>query len=159
MGDFVLFREDVERIQKTLSHLLTESASSFVLLIHRDGNLLSQVGFNTAMDVTGLSALAAGSFASTRAIAAIIGENEFTMMIHQGEKQNICITLVDEDAILLIVFDERTNLGMVKLVSVQSKNKLVEILNDVRRNEFGEASPGDDSQGVSDRIDSLFGNA
>jgi predicted regulator of Ras-like GTPase activity (Roadblock/LC7/MglB family) len=158
VGDFVLFKEDVERIQKNLSHLLTESAASYVLLIHRDGNLLAQVGFNSTIDVTSLAALAAGSFASTRAIASLIGETEFSVMFHQGNKENIYISLVDEDAILALIFDDRTNLGMVKMVSVQARGKLVEILKVVRQNEFAEPPPEDGGQDVSDRIDSIFGN-
>ena len=128
MGDFVLYKEDIDRINKILSHLITESASSYVLLINKDGNLISQVGFNPNINVTTLAALAAGSFASTKAIATLIGETEFSVMFHQGEKENIHISLVDEDVIMVLVFDDRTNLGMVKMIAGQSKAKLTEVL-------------------------------
>lgn len=157
MGDFVLFKEDVERIQKILSHLLTESAATYVLLINKDGNLIAHVGFNSSIDATSLAALAAGSFASTRAIAALIGETEFSVMFHQGAKENVHISLVDEDGILVLIFDDRTNLGMVKMVADQARRKLVEVLNDVRANDINDQPPAEGGGAdLSDRIDFLF---
>ncbi len=160
MGDFVLFKEDVERLNKILSHLITESASSYVLLINKDGNLIAQVGFNPRFDVTSLAALAAGTFASTKAIAALIGESEFSMMFHQGEKENIHISLVDEDVIMVLIFDDRTNLGLVKMVAGQAKVKLGEALQMVRENEMEDMMPDvTHGQQLADQIDSLFPDA
>src|SRR6185369_16448931 len=159
MGDFVLYKEDIDRINRILSNLITESASSYVLLINKDGNLISQVGFNPNINVTSLAALAAGSFASTKAIATLIGETEFSVMFHQGEKENIHISLVDEDVIMVLIFDDRTNLGLVKMVAAQAKSKLGIVLLDVRKNGVPEMMPdvsGDGGRQVSDRIDSIF---
>lgn len=159
MGDFVVYKEDVDRINKILSHLITESASAYVLLINKDGNLISQVGFNPNIDATSLAALAAGSFASTKAIATLIGETEFSVMFHQGAKENIHISLVDEDVIMVLIFDDRTNLGLVKMVAGQAKAKLGAVLLDVRKNGIADVMPdldADRGQQVSDRIDTIF---
>ncbi len=148
MGDFVLFKEDVERINKILSRMLTESASTYVLLINKDGNLISQVGFSQSVDVTSLAALAAGSYASTKAIAALIGETEFSVMFHQGARENIHISLVDQDVIMVLIFDDRTNLGMVKMVAGQAKAELVQVLDRVRGNEIEDMDHAPDSAGA-----------
>jgi len=159
MGDFVLYKEDVERINKVLSHLLTESAAGHALLVHKDGYLLSQVGFTPNIDVTSLAALAAGSFASTRAIAHLIGETEFTVMFHQGAKENIHISMMDEDVILVLIFDDRTNLGMVKMAATHAKQKMGEVLEIVRNNHFqglDEQLDADHGNYVQGRIDGMF---
>jgi predicted regulator of Ras-like GTPase activity (Roadblock/LC7/MglB family) len=159
VGDFVLYKEDLDRLNKILSHLITESASAYVLLINKDGNLISQVGFSPNIDVTSLAALAAGSFASTKAIATLIGETEFSVMFHQGAKENIHISLVDEDVIMVLIFDDRTNLGLVKMVAGQAKSKLSVVLLDVRNNGIPDVMPelgADSGQQISDRIDSIF---
>ena len=159
MGDFVVYKEDIDRLNKILSHLITESASTYVLLINKDGNLISQVGFSPNINVTSLAALAAGSFASTKAIATLIGETEFSVMFHQGEKENIHISLVDEDVIMVLIFDDRTNLGLVKMIAAQAKAKLGTVLLDVRKNGVPEMMPDLDADGgqqISDRIDSIF---
>ncbi len=159
MGDFVLYKEDLDRLNKILSHLITESASAYVLLINKDGNLISQVGFSPNINVTSLAALAAGSFASTKAIATLIGETEFSVMFHQGAKENIHISLVDEDVIMVLIFDDRTNLGLVKMVAGQAKAKLSTVLLDVRNNGVPDVMPEldhDGGQQISDRLDSIF---
>jgi predicted regulator of Ras-like GTPase activity (Roadblock/LC7/MglB family) len=160
MGDFVLYKEDIDRINKILSHLITESASAYVLLINKDGNLISQVGFSPNINVTSLAALAAGSFASTKAIATLIGETEFSVMFHQGEKENIHISLVDEDVIMVLIFDDRTNLGLVKMIAGQAKSKLGAALKDVKDNGIPDVMPlatGGDN--VSEKLDKLFPGA
>jgi predicted regulator of Ras-like GTPase activity (Roadblock/LC7/MglB family) len=157
MGDFVLYKEDIDRINKILSHLITESASAYVLLINKDGNLISQVGFSPNINVTSLAALAAGSFASTKAIATLIGETEFSVMFHQGEKENIHISLVDEDVIMVLIFDDRTNLGLVKMIAGQAKAKLGMALKDVKNNGIPDVMPDlMAGEQVSDKLDLLF---
>ena len=157
MGDFVLYKEDIDRINKILSHLITESASAYVLLINKDGNLISQVGFSPNINVTSLAALAAGSFASTKAIATLIGETEFSVMFHQGDNQNIHISLVDEDVIMVLIFDDRTNLGLVKMIAGQAKSKLGAVLKDVKNNGLADVMPDlYSNEQVSDRLDTLF---
>jgi predicted regulator of Ras-like GTPase activity (Roadblock/LC7/MglB family) len=158
MGDFVLYKEDIDRINKILSHLITESASAYVLLINKDGNLISQVGFSPNINVTSLAALAAGSFASTKAIATLIGETEFSVMFHQGDNQNIHISLVDEDVIMVLIFDDRTNLGLVKMIANQAKSKLGHVLSDVKNNGIPDMMPEvlDGGDQVRDKLDLLF---
>lgn len=158
MGDFVLYKEDIDRINKILSHLITESASAYVLLINKDGNLISQVGFSPNINVTSLAALAAGSFASTKAIATLIGETEFSVMFHQGEKENIHISLVDEDVIMVLIFDDRTNLGLVKMIAGQAKSKLGAALKDVKNNGIPDEMPLAAAAGdnVAEKLEKLF---
>ena len=67
-----------------------------------------------------LSALAAGAFSSTAAMARLLGEPEFTMLFHQGIKENIHVAAVDDQAILLAVFDHRTTVGMVRLFAKEA---------------------------------------
>ena len=162
MSDLVLYERDIERINKILSHLLTESAASYVLLANKNGLLISQVGFAPNFDVTSLAALVAGSFASTKALAGLIGETEFTVMFHQGQKDNIHISLVDDEVIMVLIFDDRTNLGMVKMVASQAKSKLENAFAMIKNNEFidedDNGSHGEGGGDVGDRIDEMFSN-
>lgn len=158
MANFILYKEDIDRLNKVLGHLLSSASATFVLLVHKDGNLLAHQGYTKAFDTTALAALAAGSYAATRAIAQMIGENEFTVLFHKGRTDNIHISLVDEDCILVLVFDDRTNPGLVRLESEKAIKGINEILEDVRKNEFTDlesAPPKADS--VGSQMDRLFG--
>lgn len=158
MANFILYKEDIDRLNKVLGHLLSSASATFVLLVHKDGNLLANQGYTKSFDTTALAALAAGSYAATRAIAQMIGENEFTVLFHKGRTDNIHISLVDDDCILVLVFDDRTNPGLVRLESEKAIKGVNQILDDVRKNEFTDldlAPPKADS--VGSQMDRLFG--
>jgi len=81
----VAIHEDAaRRISAVLQNFLAESAAVDALLIDRSGQLLAQGGPDGSLDTVSLSALAAGAFSSTAAMARLIGEPEFTMLFHQG---------------------------------------------------------------------------
>jgi len=116
--DVAIHEEAAQRIDGILLRFLEESSAIDALLIDRGGQLLA--GGGTALDTVSLSALAAGAFSSTAAMARIVGEPEFTMLFHQGINENIHVAAVDEQAILLAVFDHRTTAGMVRLFAKEA---------------------------------------
>ena len=62
-----------------------------------------------------IGALAAGAFSSTAAMAQLLGESEFSVLFHEGVQESMHVSTVDEETILLAIFDERTTVGMVRL--------------------------------------------
>ena len=116
--DVTIHEEAAHRIDGILLRFLEESGAIDALLIDRGGQLLA--GGGTALDTVSLSALAAGAFSSTAAMARIVGEPEFTMLFHQGINENIHVAAVDEQSILLAVFDHRTTAGMVRLFAKEA---------------------------------------
>ncbi|HID32564.1 MAG TPA: roadblock/LC7 domain-containing protein, partial [bacterium (Candidatus Stahlbacteria)] len=75
--------------------------------------------------------LSAADFAATSQLASIIGEKEFAHLYHQGEKENIYITIVGDRVILAVVFDKRTTLGMVRIKIKQVVGRLERIFEDI----------------------------
>jgi len=69
-------------------------------------------------------------------MARMLGESEFTMLFHQGVKENIHVSAVDEDAILLATFDNRTTVGMVRLFAAEAGAAISAILAESRRRSF-----------------------
>ena len=125
----VAIHEDVaRRIQEILRHFLGESSAADALLIDRSGQLLAQAGADGSLDTVSLSALAAGAFSSTAAMARLLGEPEFTVLFHQGVKENIHVAAVDEHAILLAVFGNGTTVGMVRLFAKEATAAIGTIL-------------------------------
>ena len=86
-----------------------------MLLIGRDGQPIADAGDVDELDVTSLSSLTAGNVAATGGISKILREKDFTSQFHEGEKTNVHITLVGGRAILVVLFDERSSLGLVRL--------------------------------------------
>ena len=131
--DVAIHEEAAHRIDGILLQFLEESSAIDALLIDRSGQLLARGGTSRSLDTVSLSALAAGAFSSTAAMARLLGEPEFTMLFHQGVRENIHVAAVDDQAILLAVFDHRTTVGMVRLFAKEATAAIGAVLADARR--------------------------
>lgn len=124
----ILDNEEQEEINKILLTLLRSAEAKCALLIGQDGQCVAKRGFTKKIDTDALAVLIAGSFASTREMAKLLGESDFSVLFHQGTKDHIHNILVNEDIILTVLFDDRTTLGMVRLYSREAAKKLRPIL-------------------------------
>ena len=124
----VFYEEDIEPINEILSDCLDASQAKCALLIDKEGHLVTKKGFTKSIDTTSLAALIAGSFASTRQMAKMLGESEFSVLFHQGKNENIHLSLISERAILVIIFDDRTTIGMVRLYANEISSKIDKVL-------------------------------
>ena len=125
--------EAAERLLSALEGFLDESEANFALVIDRGGAVLSQAGrVPEVIDPTIVGALAAGSFAATKELAARVGEIEFTALHQQGQRTQILMCAVDNDVVLVTVFDEKTTLGLVKFYSTRIVKRVAAVLEDLR---------------------------
>lgn len=136
--------------------MLKQSDARCAILVDADGKCLAKKGFTQNIDTDALAALIAGSFASTRAMAALVGESDFSVLFHQGEKDHIHNILVDNDTILTIIFDDRTTIGMVRLYSKECSKLLRENLDIARQKRVPVKNEIDMEKDVEDRLDDLF---
>ena len=130
--DVAIHEEAAQGIDRILAQFLAESGAVDALLIDRSGQLLARSGSARSLDTVSLSALAAGAFSSTAAMARLLGETEFTMLFHQGMKENIHVASVNDQAILLAVFDHRTTVGMVRLFAKEATAAIGVVLGDAK---------------------------
>jgi predicted regulator of Ras-like GTPase activity (Roadblock/LC7/MglB family) len=128
----VIQEEDTARIGRILGNFLAESGAAEAMLIDRSGQLLATDGVARALDTISISALAAAAFSSTSAMAKLLGETEFTILFHEGLKQSIHLSTVDEEAILLAIFDDRTTVGMVRLFAKEASKAIGGVLGETR---------------------------
>jgi predicted regulator of Ras-like GTPase activity (Roadblock/LC7/MglB family) len=124
MGDVILYKEDVDRLNFLLKNLIADAKILSALLITKDTRVLACQGTLASADTSALAALLVGSFASTQAIAGLIGETEFDTMSHCGKIRNVIISLVDADTILASIFDNNTSTTRI----AASMNKHLDVL-------------------------------
>lgn len=93
--------------------------------------MVTKAGTTGDIDLQSVSALIAGSYAATREMARLLGEDEFSVLFHQGKKDSIQLTLVGNRTLLATVFDERTTIGMVRLYAKEASEKLDVIFKDI----------------------------
>jgi predicted regulator of Ras-like GTPase activity (Roadblock/LC7/MglB family) len=134
MSDVILYKEDIDRLNAILQHLVHETKILSVILVNKDTRLLASQGTLALFDMSALAALIVGSFASTQGIAGLIGEKEFTMMSHCGKSKNLLITLVDDDTICAAVFDRHVSLSAVSSSVAKHIEELRTALLAIKRN-------------------------
>src|SRR3990172_8227938 len=154
-GTFVLYQEQIDRINAALLRLLKKAEAKCALLAAQDGPLITRQGFTQSLDPTALAALLAGSFASTREIARLVGEPEFSVLFHQGVRDHIHISLVGERCILAVVFDDRTTIGMVRLYAKETGDRLKGILTVTGGQEEPAMDP-EFTRSAGSKIDAVF---
>ena len=114
-SELVMYEEEFSKIQDILEKLRNESNSKFVFLVDKAGQQIASNGDIRDIDTTSLASLTAGNVAATDGLAKLIGEKEFSVLFHEGEKDNIHISIVEQRVILVVIFDERSSLGLVRL--------------------------------------------
>ncbi len=114
-GNFILREPEYEALLSALRKLLVDASAKVVFLVDKDGTLLASAGDAVGFDTTSLASLAAGNIAATGGLANLIGEKEFSILFHEGERDNMHLSVVAERLILVVVFDRRSSVGLVRL--------------------------------------------
>ncbi len=109
-----LIAEDVQALDGALDELLRQSEATAALVIDKGGPLIDQRGAVDQFDTTTISALAAGSFCATQAIAGLLGEADFASIYQQGERYSVLFCNIDENVLLIVIFKAELSVGAVK---------------------------------------------
>lgn len=127
-GNFILREPEYEALLSALRKLLVDASAKVVFLVDKNGTLLASVGDAVGFDTTSLASLAAGNIAATGGLANLIGEKEFSILFHEGERDNMHLSVVAERLILVIVFDRRSSVGLVRLRVRQATARITAVM-------------------------------
>src|SRR5678815_5491295 len=160
--DIVMYEEEFNQIKQIISKLRIDANAKVVFLVDKNGQQIAAHGDIENLDTTSLASLTAGNVAATDGLAKLIGEKEFSILFHEGEKDNIHISIVAQRVILVVIFDSRSSLGLVRLRVKKASAELTEVFERVVRKIKSERESGN-LEGESpfaeitdEDIDSLF---
>ena len=145
-----MYEEEYQQIKDTLHRLQVDSNAKIVFLVDKNGQQIASMGDMANVDATSLASLTAGNVAATDGLAKLIGEKEFSILFHEGERDNIHISLVAQRVILVVIFDERSSLGLVRLRVKKASQELERTFEELLRK--SEADRGN----LANRFDSPF---
>jgi len=103
-GNFILREPEYESLLSILRKLLTDASAKVVFLVDKNGTLLASAGDAAGFDTTSLASLAAGNIAATGGLANLIGEKEFSILFHEGERDNMHLSVIENRLILVVIF-------------------------------------------------------
>jgi predicted regulator of Ras-like GTPase activity (Roadblock/LC7/MglB family) len=121
-------KERIDRLDRLLGEFCTQTNTVWAIFTTISGQLLVQRGFVRSFDVLGISALACGVFNSTMELARIVGEQKFSQFLQEGSRYSVYYISVDEDYLLVSLFDDRTLAGIVKVASEVFSSEAVKVL-------------------------------
>src|SRR5262245_60261031 len=160
VSDLVLLEADQSRFASVLERLRREANAKIVFLIDKNGAQLAAAGEMDGVDPTSLASLTAGNVAATDGLAKLLGEREFSILFHEGEHDNLHINVVAGKTILLVIFDERSSLGLVRLRVKKVTAELAALVNDItarlQAQRATAGSLGPFAEITDDDIDALF---
>jgi predicted regulator of Ras-like GTPase activity (Roadblock/LC7/MglB family) len=138
---FVILESDHAAFMSVLEKIGRETNAKLVFLLDKAGRQIASTGGMPQVDSTSLASLAAGNVAATEGVAQLVGEEEFSTLFHEGRHDNLHISVIRDKVILLIVFDERSSLGLVRLRVDQCAPAISEVCKEIsERSESGTAA-------------------
>ena len=140
----MMFEEEQAMIQGACDDLSKATNALAVLCIDKNGQEIARAGETEHLDVTSLSSL--------------LAEKEFSGQFHEGEKTNVHISLVAQRAILVVLFDQRSSLGLVRLRVKKASEELSKVFDRViAKMQAGNGAPSQVFGEITDDdIDNLF---
>lgn len=154
----VMYEEESKQVNAIIDKLNKEANAKVVFVVDKNGQLISSSGETEGLDATSLASLTAGNIAATGGLAKLLGEKEFSIQFHEGERDNIHITIVGGRVILVVIFDQRSSLGLVRLRVKKASDELAKIFESLARKAESEAASGESpfAEITDDDIDNLF---
>lgn len=153
----VMFEQEFQQITRCCQDLTKAAQAKVVFLVDKNGQLIACQGETANLDTTSLASLTAGNIAATGGIAKLINEKEFSQIFHEGERDNLHISIVAGRVILVVIFDQRSSLGLVRLRVKKASEELAGIFISLQKKaETPGGTPAPFAEISDEDIDSLF---
>ena len=153
----VMYEEEFNQINAVCDRLTKDANAKVVFIVDKNGQLIAAAGQTENIDTTSLASLTAGNIAATGGLAKLIGENEFPTQFHEGAKESLHMTIVGNRVILVVIFDTRTSLGLVRLRVKKASDELGKIFEALLKKVESPGGMGSPFAEITDEdIDNLF---
>ncbi|MBP6633595.1 MAG: roadblock/LC7 domain-containing protein [Kofleriaceae bacterium] len=155
-NQLVMYEEEVRQLYGVCETLSRDSNARAVLVIGKDGQPIANAGDVDQLDVTSLSSLTAGNVAATGGIASLLQEKEFAGQTLEGEKTSYYIAIVGQRLILVVLYDERSSLGLVRLRVRKATVEINNVLDILVKKSAAGNQPSVFAEISDEDIDNLF---
>ncbi len=155
----VMYEDEYRQITEVIERLTRDANAKTVYIVDKNGQLIASAGDTSSIDATSLASLTAGNIAATGGLAKLIGEKEFSILFHEGEREHLHISVVGQRVILVVIFDHRSSLGLVKLRVKRANEQLTRIFDSlIKKAQMPGGGPSPFAEITDDDIDRLFGD-
>lgn len=132
----ILSEELYLKISKLVEKLTISTGAEYIIFCEANGYPVTHFGDIKEADLPAISSLSAGNFSATAQMASMLGENgSFKYLFHEGEDQNLYISNVGFNFLLIVVFKVEVALGMVRIYTKKAIESLGEMLENAKQEE------------------------
>ena len=132
-------RGGVPAIAGICDRLTRDANAKVVFLVDKNGQLIASSGQAQNLDTTSLASLTAGNVAAMGGLAKLIGEKEFPNQFHEGERESLHMSIVGGRVVLVVIFDAKSSLGLVRLRVKKAGEELAKVFDVLAKKQ---AAPG-----------------
>lgn len=123
-----VLEEEFKEILFILEKLVRQSNAKVALLIDKSGQIIAKHGSTKGIDTTSLISLSASSIATSEGLAKIIGKKEFSLLFHEGENDNIYMSVIAGRVILIVIGMDNSSLGLIRIRAQETVKRLDSII-------------------------------
>ena len=152
----VMQDEDFRQISAICDRLARDASAQVVFVVDKNGQLIASSGASQNVDTTSLASLTAGNVAAMGGLAKLIGEKEFPTQFHEGERESLHMSIVAGRVVLVVIFDAKSSLGLVRLRVKRSVDELARVFDSIAQRQQGGAAQSPFAEITDDDIDNLF---
>ncbi len=113
---FQIGEKRLEEIRQVIVEILRDGGAKCGLLMDVNGNLMVRKGFTLIREIESLCVLIAATRRTTREMARILGQDDISIIFHQGTGDHVHSTDVGKNAVLTLLFDDRADIAALQRV-------------------------------------------
>ena len=159
--NFIIYNEEYILIKDILQKLKTNTSAKVVFITDSEGHCIASSGEMDDVNLNSISSLIAGSVAAINSIAQMLKIESFSAILNESLKESLHISLINDRTMLVVIFDNTSNLGLVRFrvrSALEQLSKVFQII--YKKLKSNDKMPGGSPfEGVSDEdIDRIFGD-
>ena len=152
----VMYEEESRQIAAICDRLTRDAHAKVVFLVDKNGQLIASSGQAHDLDTTSLASLTAGNVAAMGGLAKLIGEKEFPNQFHEGERESLHMSIVAGRVVLVVIFDAKSSLGLVRLRVKRAGEDLARVFEALAKRQAAPDAHSPFAEITDDDIDNLF---
>ena len=124
----VYFGRDIHQMNLVLGKLLSKSGAETAMLVDEAGHLVARQGDQSPASEDTITALVAGTFSASQAMAAMLGAEEFSSLIPRGGGGQVLLLRAGEGALLAVAFEGALSATLVRTYALEAIRRLAPLL-------------------------------
>jgi predicted regulator of Ras-like GTPase activity (Roadblock/LC7/MglB family) len=133
---WTLTQSDVDATNTSLERLLAATGAHTAMVIDRSGMMVTTAGGPVEFDTTSFAVLAAADFSANDQLAKLIGESDFSSLVHEGGNESLYVADIAHRLLLVVLFGRKTPLAIVRMLAPAYVQELAAVFAADRVNNF-----------------------